>query len=210
MIRKLIFVVMAVGLVACTPEAAITSYHWSEFLKAPDEAHFKSLHADIKACNAAGCQQSKFITEEMINALADLVKSKNYRAMHLGLASPKLLIGKKGAERLAASYGPVIYANPQGFLEAAKAENNSEIANVLTTPQGQIANYNGEYNELGMRRTRISQVDDPALVNIRDKFVTAIDARRKAIEPGLVRVPTPPQIEVPLPLYDTPETKNTR
>lgn len=194
MIRKLMFVVMAVGLTACTPEAAITAYHWNGFLKAPDEAHFKSLYADIKTCNAAGCKQSEQITEEMIHSLANLVKSKNYRAMRLALASQKLLKGKKGAEHLAASYGPVISAKPQGFLEVAKAENNSEIANVLTTPQGQIANYNGEYNELGMRRTRLSQVDDPALVNIRDKFVTAIDAKQRKLEPGLI-----PRLAIPKP-----------
>ena len=206
MIRNLMLGVMAIGLTACMPETTITAYHWNEFLKTPDEAHFKSLYADIKPCNAAGCAQSEQITEEMIDGLADLVKSKNYRAMRLGLASQKLLKGKKGAAYLAASYGPVITANPQEFLEVAVAENNSELANVLTTPQGQIVNYNGEYNELGMRRTHLSQVDDPSLTRLRDRFVFALDTRRKALEPGLMRMPTPPASDPVGPLvYGMPE-----
>lgn len=172
------------SLTACSPQGLMTAYHWKAFVKAPDSAHFDTLYADIKACKAAGCAQSEQITEEMIDSLADLVRAKNHTAMRLALASQTVLKGRAGTPYLAASYGPIIYADSKAFLQTAVSENNTDIANVLTTPQGQIVNYDGEYDELGIRRARLSQIDDRPLAVLRDRFVAAIDARRKAIEPS--------------------------
>ncbi len=190
--RKTLFLgLMLVSLTACAPQTTITAFHWNAFVKMPDEARFRSLYADIKACKVAGCPQGAQINEEMIDDLADLVRSKNHQALRVALASKTLLGTRAGVVYLAASYGPIIEEDPRAFLQAVTSESNSDIANVLTTPQGQIANYNGEYYELAMRRTRLSHVDDPSLIGIRDQFVSALDNRRNALEPNVYRSPRP-------------------
>lgn len=178
------------GLAGCTPQGALTAWHWKAFVKAPDETTFAPLYADVAACRTADCPQGEQIDEEMIDDLADLVRSKDPRALKIALAADKIIVGNAaGAEYLQASYGPVIRDEPLRFLQEAAAAHRSDTGIVTVTPQSLIDNINGQYDELTLRREALMTVSDPRLVPLRDAYVAAIERVQKKLEPGLYRRP---------------------
>ena len=191
--KKWLAILLLVGLAGCSPQGVVTAWHWKAFLRSPDEATFKPLYADVKACQSAGCPQGEQVDEEMIDDLADLVRAKDPNALKLALAADRIVAhNATGAEYLNASYGPAICDKPLLFLQDADAAQRHDAVMVIVTPEGLIDNSNGQYNELGRGRAALMTVSDPGLMPLRDRFVTALDQARKNLEPGLIpRVPPP-------------------
>ncbi len=165
-----------VGLGGCSAEGTMTAWRWNRFIARPGDATLEAVLKYVYACQKPGCAQGDAMTAAMIDQLTARVGAGDMRAVRLAMAS-EILIGDGGGHDgdIAHSFGPVIKAKPEAFLDAALVQTCRRTDYVTTTPYAMTDNDGAQYDELVARRTALMTVTRSYLQPLRDAFVVALD-----------------------------------
>ncbi|MBW8880692.1 MAG: hypothetical protein JF615_04475 [Asticcacaulis sp.] len=189
--RGAVLILALVALSGCSGEGALTAWHWNRFLDRPGDKTLEAVLDDIRTCGKPGCPQGENVTAAMIDRLTDRVRAGDMRAVRLAMASP-VLIGEGGGRTgdVAHSFGPVIKAKPEAFLDAALVENCHRTDYVTTTPYLMIDDDGAQYGELVARRAALASVSRPYLQPLRDEYLAALDPAIAKADRARFKIPT--------------------
>ena len=152
---------------------------WKAFLAKPSAGTYERLSKTIHRCVAAKCQDTGVAGGEDnftdFYAMLDLVERGNHYAMEIAFEI-RPLYGNSTApsEDLDRSLGLSSTMEPTLFLELFQKYNVPLELLVSQTSTGSIDNIRAQREELKRRIQSFSRVNDPRLLQLRDKAISMI------------------------------------
>jgi hypothetical protein len=155
---------------------------WKAFLTKPSAGTYEPLSRTIRMCVATKCQEAGAAGREDnfrdFDALLDLVERGNHYAMEIGFQIRPLYENAAApGEYLDRSQGLSATLEPTFFLELIRKYNIPTgvlETLVVQTSTGSIDNLREQREELKRRIQSFSKVNDPRLLQIRDKAISLI------------------------------------
>lgn len=158
---------------------------WKNFLESPLDSNYKLLISEINKCKDISCKEIITPDYEETARLVKLVADGNKNSIHLTFLIQPIMFPGHLLEEVTRALGSVADVDPWLFVSLASyyQVSDDELESMINMmPEYLIDDLSGEKRAIQRRIDSLLSVQDPKLINTRDKAVSFLKKYLQALQ----------------------------
>lgn len=183
----LIFItVLSMALItACRDQESTAHDKWDNFLESPLDSNYKLLISEINKCKDIECKEIVTPDYEETTKLVKLISDGNKNSIHLAFLIQPMMLPGHLLEEVTRALGSVADVDPWLFVSLASyyQVSDDELESMINMmPEYVIDDLPERKRAIQRRIDSLLSVQDPKLINTRDKAVSSLNKYLQALQ----------------------------
>ncbi len=183
----LIFItVLSMALItACRDQESTAHDKWDNFLESPLGSNYKLLISEINKCKDISCKEIITPDYEETTKLVKLISDGNKNSIHLAFLIQPMMLPGHLLEEVTRALGSVADVDPWLFVSFASyyEVSDDELESMINMmPEYVIDDLPERKRAIQRRIDSLLSVQDPKLINTRDKAVSSLNKYLQALQ----------------------------